>query len=204
MRQTLSFGGTLFGGVVMTALLAVPAMALAQDGKSAAGAKELAQLLAAKKLDAIAMRDPNAPDTFIAALAFPGQLIVISAKYPAPPLLNERLARNEYRDVYIELNSASVLDSRMIVTDLNADGLRAEEGQARRSARYARGRGQGLQLRRQLARRQDVGSRLHEDLRRDRRVTTAAWCRCCSARRRSSERGRVVRAPGFEPGTPAV
>lgn len=125
MRQTLSFGGTLFGGVVMTAVMAVPA--LAQDAKSAAGAKELAQVLAAKKLDAIAVRDPVAPDTFIAALAFPSQLIVISAKYPAPPLLNERLARAEYRDVYIELNSASVLDSRMIVTDLNADGLRAKK-----------------------------------------------------------------------------
>ena len=125
MRQTLSFGGTLVGGVMMTALMAAPAVA--QDGKSAAGAKELAQVLAAKKLDAIAVRDPNAPDTFIAALAFPSQLIVISAKYAAPPLLNERLARREYRDVYIELNSASVLDSRMIVTDLNADGLRPKK-----------------------------------------------------------------------------
>ncbi len=125
MRQTLSFGGTLFGGVMMTALMAAPT--LAQEGKSAAGAKELAQVLAAKKLDAIAVRDPNAPDTFIAALAFPSQLIVISAKYAAPPLLNERLARREYRDVYIELNSASLLDSRMIVTDLNADGLRAKK-----------------------------------------------------------------------------
>jgi len=124
MRQMLSFGGTLFGGVMMAALMASPA--LAQDAKSAAGARELAQVLSAKKLDAIAVRDPNSPDTFIAALAFPSQLIVISAKYPAPPLLNERLARSEYRDVYIELNSASVLDSRMIVTDLNADGLRAK------------------------------------------------------------------------------
>jgi hypothetical protein len=125
MRQMLSFGGSLFGGVVITALIATPA--LAQDSKSAAGAKELAQLLSAKKLDAIAVRDPNAADTFIAALAFPSQLIVVSAKYAAPPLLNEKLARNEYRDVYIDLNSASILESRMIVTDLNADGLRAKK-----------------------------------------------------------------------------
>lgn len=125
MRQMQSFGGSLFGGAVMTALMAMPA--LAQDSKSAAGAKELAQLLSSKKLDAIAVRDPNAADTFIAALAFPGQIIVVSAKYAAPPLLNEKLARREYRDVYIELNSASIPESRMFVTDLGADGLKAKK-----------------------------------------------------------------------------
>ena len=36
--------------------------------------------------------------------------MVMSAKYPAPPLLNERLARREYRDVYIELNAASAVE----------------------------------------------------------------------------------------------
>ena len=125
MRQTVSVGGSLFGGVMMAALLAMPA--LAQDSKSAAGAKELSQLLSAKKLDAIAVRDPGAADTFIAALAFPGQLIVVSAKYAAPPLLNEKLARREYRDVYIELNSASLPESRVFVTDLGADGLKAKK-----------------------------------------------------------------------------
>lgn len=125
MRQLLSLGGSVIGGVVLSALMAAPA--LAQDSKSAAGAKELGQLLAAKKLDAIAVRDPEDAETFIAALAFPTQLIVISAKYAAPPLLNEKLARGEYRDVYIDLNSASVPESRMIVTDLGVDGLKAKK-----------------------------------------------------------------------------
>ena len=125
MRQLLSIGGSVLGGVVVTALMATPA--LAQDSKSAAGAKELGQVLAAKKLDAIAVRDPDDAETFIAALAFPTQLIVISAKYAAPPLLNEKLARGEYRDVYIDLNSASVPESRMIVTDLGVDGLKAKK-----------------------------------------------------------------------------
>ena len=102
--------------------------AAAQDTKSTAGAKELSQLLASKKLDAIAAKDPSAPDAFVAALAFPGQqIILVSARYSAPPLLNERLARREYRDVYIELNSASIPDSRVFVTDLGADGLRAKK-----------------------------------------------------------------------------
>jgi len=125
MRQMLSLTSSVVGGVMLTALMAAPA--LAQESKSAAGAKELGQLLAAKKLDAIAVRDPNAADTFIAALAFPTQIIVVSAKYTAPPLLNEKLARGEYRDVYIELNSASVPESRMIVTDLGVDGLKAKK-----------------------------------------------------------------------------
>lgn len=125
MRQKHSFGGSVVGGLLVGLLMAAPA--LAQDAKSAAGAKELGALLASKKLDSIAVRDPNAPDTFIAALAFPTQMIVVSAKYAAPPLLNEKLARREYRDVYIELNSASVPESRMIVTDLGVDGLRAKK-----------------------------------------------------------------------------
>ena len=127
MRQRLSFGGSWFGGVVMAALMVVPVPARAQDSKSAAGAKELAQVLSEKKMDAIAVRDPNAADQFVGAIVFPGQIIVISAKYTAPPLLNEKLARREYRDVYIELNSASVPESRMIVTDLGADGLKAKK-----------------------------------------------------------------------------
>ncbi len=125
MRQAVPVGGSLFGGMMLMVLLAVPA--LAQESQSTAGAKELSQLLSSKKLDAIAVRDPDSADTFIAALAFPGQLIVVSATYAAPPLLNEKLARREYRDVYIELNSASRPESRMIVTDLNADGLKAKK-----------------------------------------------------------------------------
>jgi hypothetical protein len=99
----------------------------AQEAKSAAGAKELVQVLAAKKMDSIAARDPNAADTFFAALAFPGQIIVVSAKYAAPPLLNEKIAQRNYRDVYVELNSASVQESRYFITDLGADGLRAKK-----------------------------------------------------------------------------
>ena len=108
----------------MAATVLVGTAAWAQDGKSAPGARELAQVLAGKKLDAIAAKDPGAADAFVAALTFPGQLMVISARYSAPALLNERLARREYRDIYIELNAASVMESRIFVTDIGADGLR--------------------------------------------------------------------------------
>jgi hypothetical protein len=110
---------------VMAASTLLTTPAWAQDGKSAAAVKELTQLLSSKKLDAIAARDPSAPDAFVAALHFPGQLLLMSARYSAPVLLNERLVRREYRDVYIELNAASPVDSRFFVTDLGADGLHA-------------------------------------------------------------------------------
>ena len=69
-------------GQARTVSLAIAAMlvataASAQDAKSASGARELAGLLVQKKLDAVAARDPAAPDAFVAALHFPGQLLII-------------------------------------------------------------------------------------------------------------------------------
>ena len=53
---------------------------------------------------------------------------MVSGKYAAPPLLNEKIAKKDYRDVYIDLNSASVAGSKVFVIDLNADGLVAKPG----------------------------------------------------------------------------
>lgn len=124
MRQSLTLSRVL---VALTLLTAAAPAVFAQQAKSAAPAKELSQLLAGKKMDAIAARDPNAADTFIAALAFPSQIIVVSARYSSPPLLNEKLAQGNYRDVYVDLNSASIQESRFFVTDLGSDGLRAKK-----------------------------------------------------------------------------
>jgi hypothetical protein len=97
---------------------------LAQEPQSAAGAKELAQLLADRKLDSFAVRLPSAPDEFAATLAFPGQIIVVWAKFAAPAVLNEKIIQKAYREAYIDLNSASDPASRHFVTDLGADGIR--------------------------------------------------------------------------------
>lgn len=110
--------------VLFTAVLAAPALGLAQDSKSSDLAKQLSQLLDEKKLDAIAAADPQAPGTFAAALYFPGtQLLVVSAKYSAPSLLNEKLTKKDYHDVYVDLSSASVAGSKTFVMDTFADGL---------------------------------------------------------------------------------
>jgi len=69
----------------------------------------------------------------VAALYFPGsQLLVVSARYAVPVLLNEQLAKKNYKEIYIDLNSASVAGSKAFVVDLLTDGLKAKraEGQA--------------------------------------------------------------------------
>jgi len=123
--------------VVCCALVALiclsPAVGSAQDSKSAPLAKQLAAALEEGKLDSIAAKDPSAPDAFVAALYFPGlQLLVISGKYSVPQLLTERVGRKEYRDVYLDLNGASIADTKVFIEDPGADGLRAkrEDNQA--------------------------------------------------------------------------
>ena len=109
------------------------ASATAQDSKSSALAKELTALLDQGKLDAIAAREPASQDTYVAALYFAGsQLLVVSARYAVPVLLNEQLTKKNYRDIYIDLNSACVAGTRTLVVDLMAEGLKARraEGEA--------------------------------------------------------------------------
>lgn len=114
-------------------LFAISAPVAAQESKSTAIAKELAQLLNEAKLDSIAAKDPSGPEAFVAALYFPGsQLLVISAKYSVPVLLTEKLGKKDYREIYIDLNSASIPASKTFVEDGGANGLRPkkDEGQA--------------------------------------------------------------------------
>lgn len=98
--------------------------AAAQDLKSADVARQLTQLLETKKLDTFAVADSTNPGTYIAAMHIPGaQLLVVSAKYAAPAMLTELLARRDFRGVYIELSSASIPSSKLLVMDAYANGL---------------------------------------------------------------------------------
>ena len=95
-----------------------------QESKSGAVAKDLGQALDAAKLDSIAAVDPTDPSAFVAALYFQGsQLLVVSAKYSAPTLLVTKIGAKEYRDVYIDLQSASIAGSKVFVQDQLANGL---------------------------------------------------------------------------------
>lgn len=117
-------------GLAGVLAIALSSAALAQEPKSAAPAKQLAAALDAAKLDSIAAKDPSSPDVFCAALYFPGvQLLIVSAKYSAPAFLNEKLGNKQYKDIYIDLNSASVPDSKVFIEDLGADGLKADRNE---------------------------------------------------------------------------
>ena len=123
-RRSTRGGFAVFGASVIAASVLMITPAAAQDSRSAPLAKELTDLLGQRKLDSVAARHPGTPDQFVAALFFPGQLLVITARTTAPAVVNEKLIRREFRDVYIDLNSASIPESRVMITDGGADGLR--------------------------------------------------------------------------------
>jgi hypothetical protein len=117
---------------VLALFSVLPSLAQAQESKSAPLVKELAQLLDQGKLDAIAAKDPSAPDVFVAALYFPGsQLLVVSARYAVPPLLVDKVAKKDYRDIYTDLNSAAVEGSKVLVIDMGVDGLKPKKDETR-------------------------------------------------------------------------
>jgi len=108
----------------LMALASVTAAPPAAQSKSAGAAKELAQILDTAKLDAIAAADPSDPGSFVAALYIPGsQILVVSAKYAAPPLILTKLKAKDYRDIYIDLSAAAVAGSKVFIIDMNCDGL---------------------------------------------------------------------------------
>lgn len=108
------------------ALWSAVGAAQAPASKSAPLAKELVAALEAKKLDSIAAKDPSAANVYVGALYIPGaQLLIVSGAYQEPILLDTRLYHKQYRDVYIDLNSASSAGTRVLIEDLQADGLKA-------------------------------------------------------------------------------
>jgi hypothetical protein len=115
-------------------LVALAGSAIAQTpAQSVTLAKELAQLLDAKKLTTVAAKDGTDPESFVAAMYFSGsQLLVVGAKYQPPVLLMEKLAKKDYQEIYIDLNSAAKAGSRIFFEDLGADGLQQDhdEGKA--------------------------------------------------------------------------
>jgi hypothetical protein len=114
---------------VLSLVLISSSILFAQTSKSADAAKQLAAVLDAAKLEAIAAPDPSDPSQFVAALYFQGaQILVVGAKYSAPVLLVQKIKEKNYRDVYIDLSSASIAGSKVFVIDTGVDGLSAKPG----------------------------------------------------------------------------
>jgi hypothetical protein len=103
--------------------LAATAAAQHQTGSSASAVQQLATYLAAHNESSIAARDPDS-GAFIAAMFYPGvQLLVVSAKPPAPDAVAASLAAKNFRDVYLALQDGAAQAGRLFVQDLGANGL---------------------------------------------------------------------------------
>ena len=115
----------LLGLAGLTLCTLAPDVGLAQESRSAPLAQQLVERMEQTESQSIAAKDPADADRFVAALFFPGQLLVMSARYEVPVYLEEKLEDKQYQEVYIDLNSASMPESRVFVTDSSANGLEA-------------------------------------------------------------------------------
>jgi hypothetical protein len=98
-----------------------------QESKTGPLAQELTTLLSSQKRDAVAARLGS--EEFVAALYYPGtQLLVIKAKYAAPALIFEKIVSKHYKDAYLDLATASVPDTKIMVEDMKGDGLHVARG----------------------------------------------------------------------------
>ena len=127
MVRTAVFRWTVAGVLVVGAFVLLARPARAQDSASAALAVQLAELMSSSQLEAVAGKDSTDADRFVAALAFPGQLLVVSARYEVPLYVEEKIANGQFREVYIDLNAASIAGTKVLVTDAGANGLLARD-----------------------------------------------------------------------------
>ena len=111
-------------GIALALLALAPFTAEAQvPSKSAPLAAEVVKLLDARKLDSMAAPVAG-PNDWVGVLYFPGsQLLVVGGRYAAPARLEALLEQKNYRDIYVDLNGASLPKSRVFISDLGANGL---------------------------------------------------------------------------------
>jgi hypothetical protein len=113
--------------IVLFLGVATSGVTQAQTSASEKRAARLTAGLDAKKLQYFAAADPAEAGRYVAAMrAGEAMLIVVSARYDVPSLLNERLWRNDHAGAYAELNAASVRAGKLFVQDLGAPGLQVQ------------------------------------------------------------------------------
>lgn len=116
---------TIFAALVLIALSGAGVRGDGDERLSAAAATAVKARLDQLKLDAFAVRDPDEPGRFVAALYIPGtQLLVVSAPYPLPSAIDKKIAAAQYMDVYMDLQAVRDRSGHFFVEDVLADGLR--------------------------------------------------------------------------------
>ena len=121
---------------VIAALAACALTAAAPGGSAATDAaanlnsadavKRLTTAMKERQLTAIAVKDPAAPDRFIAAMLFPGvQLLLVEGKSDSGAYVESLLASGDYAKAYATLHYGPA-DGRLFVQDMGADGLHGD------------------------------------------------------------------------------
>lgn len=130
-RATWPAIATIAACLLLGGVLVASAGAPGAAPRSAGLASQLTAALQDLKLQAIAARDPEDPERFVAALFYPNaQLLVISARSTSPSLLESRLAYKQYQEIYADLQGAPVKGTSLFFQDMKADGLCAGPDQA--------------------------------------------------------------------------
>jgi hypothetical protein len=112
-------------------LLSFGAVARAEDTQSGSAARELSALMEQHHLEALAARNPDTPDGYIAARLYPGvQLLVVAGRPASPSDARYQLDRKDYAGLYATLHQAVVPETKVFIQDLKADGLRPKPREA--------------------------------------------------------------------------
>jgi hypothetical protein len=108
--------------VVAFAFVALGAQEPSQSAVPAASVKARLEQL---KMDSIAARDPDEAGRYIAALYVQdSQLLVITAPYRVPAVLDKLIASGNYMEAYLNLQAVADHKGHFFVVDSLADGLR--------------------------------------------------------------------------------
>jgi hypothetical protein len=116
--------GTTIAIVTTCLSLIAPAAARAAPSSSASPAHTFVALLNSRGIEAFAAPDPDEPGRFVAALSVPhGDLLVVSARQPSTDAVAQRIAADQFRDVYLDLQATPTPQGKFFVQDSDADGL---------------------------------------------------------------------------------
>ena len=112
--------------VAFVVAIALAALASAEvPSQSAAPAASVKALLEQLNLDTIATRDPEEPGRYIAAMYIKdSQLLVVSAPYRVPAVLDRLIAAGNYMEAYLNLQAVADHRGHYFIVDSLADGLK--------------------------------------------------------------------------------
>ena len=125
MKRSICFGAAVATMIAMVAGVGAQAPASVSTDK----ARELASLMAAKKLESFAARDGEDTQRYVAVLVIPNlQLLLVSCKYTQKNDIEYSLYTKNYHTAYQDLRSGVYGSERFFVDDAEVNGLVAVPG----------------------------------------------------------------------------